>query len=228
MIDLYYWPTPNGHKIPIMLEECGLPYEVHPINMLKGDQFDPDYLKINPNNKIPTIVDRDGPGGKPYAVFESGAILMYLAEKTGKFWPADMAKRYDIIQWTVFQVASLGPLFGQCGHFLRYAPEKIPYAIDRYWSETKRLYRVLDKRLADRAYLADEYSIADMATYPWIKINYFHDINIDDYPNVARWRDRVGARPAVVKGCALLEDVMKLGNPDKDAFDNLFNKQKTV
>jgi GST-like protein len=228
MIDLYYWPTPNGHKIPIMLEECGLPYQVHPVNMLKGDQFKPEYLKLNPNNKIPTIVDRDGPGGKPYAVFESGAILMYLAEKTAKFWPADMARRYDIIQWTIFQVASLGPLFGQCGHFLRYAPEKIPYAIDRYWNETKRLYRVMDRRLADRDYLAGDYSIADIATYPWIKINWFHNIEIDDYPNVKRWRERVGVRPAVIKGCALLEDVMKLGDPDKDAFDNLFNKQKTV
>jgi GST-like protein len=228
MIDLYYWPTPNGHKIPIMLEECGLPYTVHPVNMLKGEQFDPAYLKLNPNNKIPTIVDRDGPGGKPYTVFESGAILMYLAEKTGKFWPQDMAARYQVIQWTVFQVANVGPMFGQCGHFLRYAPEKFPYAIDRYQSETKRLYRVMDKRLAEVEYLAGAYSIADIATYPWVKINWFHEIDIDAYPNVRRWRDAVGARPAVMKGCALLDDVMKLGNPDQEAFDNLFTRQKTV
>ncbi len=228
MIDLYYWPTPNGHKIPIMLEECGLAYETHPINMLKGDQFDPEYLKINPNNKIPSIVDRDGPGGKPYAVFESGAILMYLAEKTGKFMPTDMAGKYDVIQWTVFQVANVGPMFGQCGHFLQYAPEKIQYGIDRYQNETKRLYRVMNKRLAEKEYLAGDYSIADMATYPWVKIYPFHQIDIEDYPHVKRWREAVGARPAVIKGCALLENVMKLGNPDKEAFDNLFNKQKTV
>ena len=228
MIDLYYWPTPNGHKIPIMLEECGLPYTVHPINMLKGDQFDPAYLKINPNNKIPAIVDRDGPGGQPYTVFESGAILLYLAEKTGKFMPKDTVGRFDVVQWTIFQVANVGPMFGQCGHFFQYAPEKIPYAADRYWNETKRLYRVMDKRLADHEYLAGDYSIADMATYPWVKIYEFHHIAIDDYPNVKRWRVAVGARPAVIKGCAVLEDVMKLGNPDKEAFDNLFNKQKTI
>jgi GST-like protein len=228
MIDLYYWPTPNGHKIPIMLEECGLAYEVHPIDMLKGEQFAPDYLKINPNNKIPAIVDHDGPGGKPFRVFESGAILIYLAEKTGKFMPADAAGRSEVIQWTIFQVASVGPMFGQCGHFLRYAPEKFPYAIDRYKSETERLYRVMNKRLGEVAYLAGDYSIADIATYPWVKINWFHEIDIEAYPHVKRWRDAVGARPAVQKGCALLEDVMKLGNPDKEAFDNLFTKQKTV
>ena len=205
MIDLYYWPTPNGHKIPIMLEECGLAYKTHPINMLKGDQFDPAYLALNPNNKIPTIVDQDGPGGKPYKVFESGAILMYLAEKTGMFMPREMAARFEVLQWTIFQVANVGPMFGQCGHFMQYAPKKIQYGIDRYQNETKRLYRVMDKRLS-----------------------IVHDINIDEYPHVKRWREAVGSRPAVIKGCALLEDVMKLGNPDKEAFDNLFNKQKTV
>ena len=228
MIDLYYWPTPNGHKIPIMLEECGLAYKTHPINMLKGDQFDPAYLALNPNNKIPTIVDQDGPGGKPYKVFESGAILMYLAEKTGMFMPREMAARFEVLQWTIFQVANVGPMFGQCGHFMQYAPKKIQYGIDRYQNETKRLYRVMDKRLSIVPYLAGDYSIADMATYPWVKINHFHDINIDEYPHVKRWREPVGARPPVIKGCALLEDVMKLGNPDKEAFDNLFNKQKTV
>jgi GST-like protein len=228
MIDLYYWPTPNGHKIPIMLEECELPYEVHPINMLKGDQFDPEYLKINPNNKIPTIVDRDGPGGKPFPVFESGAILIYLAEKTGRFMPKDAAGRSEVIQWTIFQVANVGPMFGQCGHFRRYAPEKIQYGIDRYKTETERLYRVMNKRLGVEEFLAGRYSIADMATYPWVKINDFHEIDIDAYPNVKRWRETVGARPAVQKGCAVLADVMILGNPDKEAFNNLFTRQKSV
>jgi GST-like protein len=229
MIDLYYWPTPNGHKIPIMLEECGLDYKVHPVNMLKGDQFKPKYLKLNPNNKIPTIVDRDGPGGKPFTVFESGAILIYLAEKTGKFMPKDPAGRSEVIQWTIFQVANVGPMFGQCGHFLRYAPKKIPYAINRYKTETERLYRVMDKRLKTQPYLAGKkYSIADMATYPWVKIEWFHKIDIKQYPNVSKWRDRVAARPAVQRGVTLLEDIMKLGNPDKEAFKNLFTKQKSV
>lgn len=225
MIDLYYWPTPNGHKVPIMLEECGLEYEVHGINMLKGDQFDEAFLKINPNNKIPAIVDRDGPGGQPYTVFESGAILLYLAEKTKKFIPEDPAGRFDTIQWLFFQMANVGPMFGQCGHFLQYAPERIQYGIDRYQGETKRLYRVMDKRLGEVEYLAGDYSIADMATYPWVKINHFHEIEIDEYPNVKRWREDVGSRPSVVAGCAVLEDVMKLGDPDDEAFDNLFNKQ---
>ena len=229
MIDLYYWPTPNGHKIPIMLEECGLKYEVHPINMLKGDQFTPAYLKINPNNKIPAIVDRKGPGGKPFKVFESGAILLYLAEKTGKFLPKSPAARYDVIQWVIFQVANVGPMFGQCGHFLRYAPEKFPYSINRYKNETERLYRVMDKRLSKTKFLGgNTYSIADMATYPWVKINDFHEIDLDKYPNVKRWRKVVGARPAVKRGCAVLEDVMILGNPDKEAFKNLFTRQKTI
>jgi GSH-dependent disulfide-bond oxidoreductase len=161
MIDLYYWPTPNGHKIPIMLEECELAYEVHPINMLKGDQFDPEYLKLNPNTKIPTIVDRDGPGGKPFPVFESGAILIYLAEKTGRFMPMDTTGRSEVIQWTIFQVANVGPMFGQCGHFLRYAPEKIQYGIDRYKAETERLYRVMNKRLGAEEFLAGRYSTRD-------------------------------------------------------------------
>jgi GST-like protein len=194
--------------------------------MLKGEQFDPAYLELNPNNKIPTIVDRDGPGGKRYTVFESTAILIYLAEKTGRFMPTDAEARYEVMQWVIFQAANIGPMFGQCGHFLRYAPERIPYAVDRYHNETKRLYRVLDKRLREREFLAGEYSIADMATYPWIRINWFHEIDIDGYPHVKRWRDMVGHRQAVQKGCALLEDVMKLGNPDDEAFQNLFERQK--
>jgi len=229
MIDLYYFPTPNGQKIPIMLEECGLEYETHIINMLKGDQFEPEFLAINPNNKIPAIVDRDGPGGQPYKMFESGVILIYLAEKTGKFLPADPVGRYDTIQWLMFQKANVGPMFGQCGHFLQYAPEKFPYAIDRYQSETQRLYRVMNKRLAENAFLAGpDYSIADMATYPWVKINFFHEIDIDEYPNVKRWREDIEARPATMRGVTLKEDIMKLGDPDEEGFDNLFNKQKTI
>ena len=226
MIKLYYWPTPNGHKIPIMLEECGLEYEVFPVNMLKGEQFEKDYLRINPNNKIPAIVDTDGPSGESISIFESGAILLYLAEKTAKFIPSSPAKRLDVIQWLFFQVANVGPMFGQCGHFLQYAPERVDYGIDRYQTETKRIYRVMDKKLGDTKYLAGDYSIADMATYPWVKINYFHEIDIDNYPNVKKWRDDVGSRPAVVKGCGLLEDVMKLGDPDDEAFKNLFDRQK--
>ena len=226
MIKLYYWPTPNGHKIPIMLEECGLEDEVFPVNMLKGEQFEEDYLRINPNNKIPAIVDTDGPSGESISIFESGAILLYLAEKTAKFIPSSPAKRLDVIQWLFFQVANVGPMFGQCGHFLQYAPERVDYGIDRYQTETKRIYRVMDKKLGDTKYLAGDYSIADMATYPWVKINYFHEIDIDNYPNVKKWRDDVGSRPAVVKGCGLLEDVMKLGDPDDEAFKNLFDRQK--
>ena len=226
MIELYYWPTPNGHKIPIMLEETGLPYEVHPVNMLRGEQFEPDFLKISPNNKIPAIVDRDGPGGEPMAVFESGAILQYLAEKTGQFMPAEARGKYQVLQWLNFQVASVGPMFGQCGHFLGYAPEKIPYAIDRYRNETLRLYGVMDRRLADVPYLAGEYSIADMATYPWVHVRWFHEIDIDEFSHVKRWYETVGERPAVKAGCALLEDEMKIGDPDDEAREALFGSQQ--
>ncbi|MBP01413.1 MAG: glutathione S-transferase [Rhodospirillaceae bacterium] len=226
MIDLYYWPTPNGHKVPIMLEECRLEYNVKPINMLKGDQFETEYLKLNPNNKIPTIVDHNGPGGVVYPVFESGAILLYLADKEKKFIPEDEAGRFETIQWLFFQMANIGPMFGQCGHFLQYAPERIQYGVDRYQGETQRLYRVLDKRLGDVEYIAGAYSIADMAIFPWVKINYFHEINIDDYPNVKNWRKKVGDREAVIAGCKLLEESMKLGDPDEEGFNNLFKKQK--
>ena len=226
MIDLYYWPTPNGHKVPIMLEECRLEYNVKPINMLKGDQFETEYLKLNPNNKIPTIVDHNGPGGVVYPVFESGAILLYLADKEKKFIPEDEAGRFETIQWLFFQMANIGPMFGQCGHFLQYAPERIQYGVDRYQGETQRLYRVLDKRLGDVEYIAGAYSIADMAIFPWVKINYFHEINIDDYPNVKNWRKKVGDREAVILGCKLLEESMKLGDPDEEGFNNLFKKQK--
>jgi GST-like protein len=226
MIDLYYWPTPNGHKIPIMLEETGLDYNVIPINMLKGEQFTAEFLAISPNNKIPAIVDQDGPDGRPISVFESGAILQYLAEKTGRFMPSDMRNRYEVIQWLTFQVAAVGPMFGQCGHFMGYAPEKIPYAMDRYQNETLKLYGVMDKRLAEVDYLAGEYSIADMATYPWVRVRWLHEIDIDQFPAVKDWYERVGARPAVQTGCALLEDSEKIGDPDDEAREALFGSQQ--
>lgn len=228
MIDLYYWPTPNGHKASIMLEEVGLDYQVKPVNILKGDQFDPDFIAISPNNRMPVIVDHDGPGGDAYPVFESGAILMYLAEKTGQFWPADTAERYRVIQWLMFQMGNVGPLFGQCGHFLGYAPEKIPYAIERYHGETVKLYGVMDKRLADTAYLAGEdYSLADIATYPWCMpvIRDLHQIDIDQFPHVKRWIESIAARPAVQRGVALLADAMKIGDPDDEAREALFGKK---
>ena len=224
MIDLYYWPTPNGHKIPIMLEETGLPYRVRPVNMLRGEQFRPAFLRINPNNKIPAIVDGDGPGGKPYALFESGAILQYLAEKSGQLLPYDVAGRYTVIQWLTFQVANVGPMFGQCGHFLGYAPRRIPYAIDRYRNETLRLYGVMDRRLAKAAYLAGDYSIADIATWPWVHVRWLHRIDLDAFPHVRRWYEAIAARPAVQRGIAVLADQMKIGNPDAKAREALFGR----
>jgi GSH-dependent disulfide-bond oxidoreductase len=226
VIDLYYWPTPNGHKIPIMLEETGMPYRVKPVNMLRGEQFRPAFLKINPNNKIPAIVDREGPGGKPFALFESGAILQYLAEKSGQFMPRATRDRYTVIQWLTFQVAGVGPMFGQCGHFLGYAPRKIQYAIDRYRNETLRLYGVMDRRLGDVEYLAGKYSIADIATWPWVHVRWLHKIDLAQFPNVQRWYDTIGARPAVQRGVAVLGEKMKIGNPDRKAREALFGKQQ--
>src|SRR5436190_1168880 len=168
MIDLYYWPTPNGWKITIFFEESGVPYRVVPVNIGKGEQFTPEFLKISPNNRMPAIVDPDGPDGEPISLFESGAILVYLGEKTGQFLPREPRGRYDVLQWLMFQMGGIGPMFGQAGHFRRYAPEKIPYAIERYTNESKRLLRVLDGRLADRPFVAGEYSIADMAIFPWV------------------------------------------------------------
>jgi GST-like protein len=224
LIDLYYWPTPNGHKIPIMLEECGLEYRVKPVNMLRGEQFKPAFLRINPNNKIPAIVDREGPGGEPFALFESGAILQYLAEKTGKFMPRERRRRYTVIQWLTFQVAGIGPMFGQCGHFLGYAPRKIRYAIDRYRNETLRLYGVMDRRLRDERYLAGDYSIADMATWPWIRVRWLHHIELAEFPHVARWYADIEARPAVQRGIAVLGKREKIGNPDAKAREALFGR----
>jgi GST-like protein len=203
MIDLYTWTTPNGRKASVMLEECGLPYTVHKIDIGKGDQFKPEFLAVNPNGKIPAIVDKDGPGGKPISVFESGAILIYLAEKTGKFMPADPRGRYAVLQWLMFQMGGVGPMFGQAHHFIRFAPEKVPYGIERYSKETRRLYGVMDRRLGEAAYLAGDYSIADIATYPWVARHEYHEVKLEDFPNVKRWFDAISARPAVAKGMAI-------------------------
>jgi len=200
MIDLYTWGTPNGRKVSIMLDEIALPYRVHKIDISKGDQFKPEFVAINPNSKIPAIVDSEGPGGKPLTLFESGAILIYLAEKTGKLLPKDPATRYVTLEWLMFQMGGVGPMFGQVHHFLRAAPEPVPYAIERYGKETRRLYGVLDARLGKSAYLAGEYSIADIATYPWVARHEWHKVALGDFPNVERWYKAIGARPAVVSG----------------------------
>jgi len=203
MIDLYTWGTPNGRKASIALEELALPYKVHPIDIGKGDQFKPEYLAINPNGKIPSIVDPDGPDGKPISVFESGAILIYLAEKTGKLLPKDARGRSVAIQWLMFQMGGVGPMFGQAHHFRRFAPEKIPYAVDRYTNETKRLYGVLDRRLKDAEFLAGDYSIADIATYPWVARHEWQGVSLTEFPSVKRWFDALSARPAVARGMAV-------------------------
>jgi GST-like protein len=203
MIDLYTWGTPNGKKVSIMLEECALPYTLHKINIGKDDQFAPDYLRINPNGKIPSIVDSEGPGGKSIAMMESGAILIYLAEKTGKFLSTDAAGRYKALEWLMFQMGGVGPMFGQTHHFLRAAKEQVPYAIARYTTEKDRLYGVLNKRLGEAEYLAGDYSIADIATYPWVSRFEWHNTKLADYPNVDRWFKAIGARPAVQKGMAV-------------------------
>ena len=202
MIDLYTWRTPNGKKASIMLEEIGLPYDVHPVNLGKKEQFKPEYLAINPNNKIPSIVDREGPGGKPYTLFESGAILMYLAEKTGKLMPKETGLRYQVVQWLMFQMGGVGPMFSQANHFLR-AQEKIPYAMERFGGETRRLYAVLEKRLGAAEYLAGDYSIADVAAYPWVARYEWHQVNLEEFPNVNRWFKTVGSRAAVQRGMAV-------------------------
>ena len=211
MIDLYYWTTPNGHKITIFLEEAGLPYRMVPVNISRGEQFKPEFLLISPNNRIPAIVD-DAPatGGRPVSVFESGAILQYLAEKTGKFLPKDLHGRVEVMQWLFWQMGGLGPMAGQNHHFGQYAPEKIPYAIERYAKETNRLYGVLDKRLADREFVAGDYSIADMASYPWIVPWKRQGQDIEDFPHVKRWLDAIYARDAVKRAYAKAKEV----NPD--------------
>ena len=203
MIDLYTWTTPNGRKVSIMLEECSLPYRAHRIDIGKGDQYKPEFIAVSPNSKIPAIVDAQGPDGKPIGMFESGAILVYLAGKTGKFLPASVRGKYEALQWLMFQMGGIGPMFGQTHHFLRAAPEPVPYAIERYSKETRRLYGVLDKRLAEAPFLATEYSIADIATYPWVARHDWHKVELGDFPNVKRWYDGVGSRPAVARGMAV-------------------------
>jgi GST-like protein len=209
MIDLYYWTTPNGHKITLFLEEAGLPYRIHPINIGKDEQFQPHFLKISPNNRIPAIVDHTpSDGGEPLSLFESGAILLYLAEKTGRFLPQDLRGRQECLQWLFWQMGGLGPMAGQNHHFNRFAPEKLPYAIQRYVKETARLYGVLDKRLADRTYVAgSEYSIADMAIYPWIDRHPWQEQNLDDFPNLKRWYQAIKDRPATIRAYALVEQI---------------------
>ncbi|ODU41554.1 glutathione S-transferase N-terminal domain-containing protein [uncultured Aquimonas sp.] len=203
MLDLYYWPTPNGHKITLMLEECGLDYRIVPVDIGSGAQFEPDFLKIAPNNRMPALVDHaPAGGGAPLSLFESGAILLYLAEKTGRFLPADLRGRHEVLQWLFWQMAGLGPMLGQNHHFNVYAPEKIPYAIDRYVRETARLYGVLDRRLADRAFIAGDYSIADMACYPWIVPHERQGMRLADFPNLQRWFESIAARPATIAAYA--------------------------
>jgi GST-like protein len=200
MIDLYTWTTPNGRKVSIMLEELALPYRVHPVNIGQGEQFKPEYVKINPNSKIPSIVDPEGPDGEPMTMMESGAILIYLAGKTGKLLPASVRDRYVALQWLMFQMGGVGPIFGQVHHFLRAAKEPVPYAIARFTRETRRLYGVLNDRLKDRAFLADGYSVADIATYPWVARYEWHKTDLNDFPHVKRWFDAISARPAVQRG----------------------------
>lgn len=222
MIDLYTWPTPNGHKVHIMLEECELPYNVIAIDIGAGDQFEPSFLEISPNNKMPAMVDQDGPGGKPISIFESGAILQYLAEKTGKFMSSEARKRVEVLEWLMFQMGGIGPMLGQAHHFLQYAPEKIEYAMRRYANEANRLYDVCDRRLRDHDYLAGEYSIADMAVFPWLRSADKQGVNIDDYKNVKRWFDTINARPAVERALEVLADRRRAGPMDEKTKETLF------
>lgn len=200
MIDLFTWTTPNGRKVSIMLEELGLAYTVHPVDIRKGEQFRPEFIAINPNSKIPAIIDQDGPDGVAMPIFESGAILIYLAEKTGRLLATEKHARSEALQWLMFQMGGVGPMFGQTHHFLRAAPEPVPYGIERYTKETRRLYGVLDKRLGQESYLARTYSIADIATFPWVARHEWHKVDLAEFPNVARWYAAVAARPAVLRG----------------------------
>jgi len=224
MIEVYSWPTPNGHKVHIMLEECGLPYRVHAVDIGAGEQFAPEFLAISPNNKIPAITDPEGPDGEPISLFESGAILLYLAGKTGQFLPAGTSARYEMLQWLMFQMGGVGPMLGQAHHFRIYAPEKIPYAIDRYTNEAKRLYAVMNRRLARSRYLGGaEYSIADMAVFPWLRSWKNQGIDWDDYPHLKGWFDEIAARPAVVRAVEVLADRRRPVTDDK-AREVLFGK----
>lgn len=226
-IELHFWPTPNGHKISIMLEECGLAYRVRFVDINKGDQFKPEFLAISPNNRIPAIVDPDGPGGAPISIFESGAILQYLGRKSGRFYPAGERERTEVDQWLFWQVGGLGPMAGQCHHFRNYAPEKIPYGIDRYTNEVARLYGVMNKRLDGRAHLAGEFSIADIACYTWARLWRNQGQDLGQFPHLAAWLDRVSARDGVKRGLAVGRDEASRTNiaTDKQAQAVLFNQK---
>lgn len=229
MIDLHYWTTPNGHKITIFLEEAGLAYNLIPVNIGAGEQFNPAFLKIAPNNRIPAIVDHaPGDGGAPVSLFESGAILVYLAEKTGRFMAGDMRGRAETLQWLFWQMGGLGPMAGQNHHFNRYAPEKIPYAMERYTKETNRLYGVLNKRLADREFMAGPYSIADMASYPWIVPHEAQGQNLADFPHLKRWFESIGARPAVKRAYAVAERIKSPPTMSEEAKKVLFGQTAAV
>jgi GST-like protein len=227
-IDLYYWPTPNGKKVAIFLEEAGLPYNLAPIDITAGDQFDEDFLKISPNNKMPAIVDPEGPDGEPISVFESGAILIYLAEKTGEFLRPSPREKYQMLQWLMFQVSSVGPMLGQAHHFRGYAPEEIPYAIDRYTNEASRLYGVMNRRLSEVEYfVGDEYSIADMAIYPWVASHERQGQKLEDFLNLSRWYEAVEARPAVRRAMEVGEELRRpIEDLDEEARDVLFGGKR--
>ena len=229
MIDLYSWPTPNGHKIHIMLEECGLPYKAIPVNIGTGDQFDPAFLKFSPNNKMPAIIDSDGPDGAPISIFESGAILIYLAEKTGQFMPDASAprNRYRVLEWLMFQMGGVGPMLGQAHHFRNYAPERIQYAYDRYTNEAGRLYGVIDRRLGESAYLAgDDYTIADIATFPWLRSYENQGQKLEDFPNLKQWFEGIAARPAVLRGVEVLAGHRRQGGMSEEEKKVLFGDQQ--
>jgi GST-like protein len=226
MIEVYSWPTPNGHKVHIMLEECRLAYRVHPVDIGAGDQFAPDFLAISPNNKIPAITDADGPDGAPISLFESGAILLYLAGKTGKLLPGDVRGKYEVLQWLMFQMGGVGPMLGQAHHFRIYAPEKIDYAIDRYTNEARRLYSVINKRLAHSTYLGGhDYSIADVAVFPWLRSWKNQGVEMGDYPHLRGWFDEIAKRPAVQRGVEVLAGVRKPLTDDK-AREALFGQRQ--
>lgn len=223
MIDLYTWPTPNGHKVHIMLEELELPYNVIPINIGQGDQFKPEFLKISPNNKMPAMVDPDGPGGEPISIFESAAMLLYLAEKTGQFMPGDMRGRYAVMQWLMFQMGSVGPMLGQAHHFRVYAPEKIQYAFDRYTKEAGRIYNVINTRLKESPWLAgEEYTIADIASYPWLRSHERQGQDLNDFPYLKKWYEAIEARPAVQRGVEVLSSDRRQGGLSDKERENMF------
>jgi GST-like protein len=226
VIDLHYWPTPNGWKVSIMLEELGLPYRIVPVNIGRGEQFKPEFLAISPNNRMPAIVDHEPPGGGPaVSIFESGAILQYLAEKTGRFIPTEVRGRFEVMQWLFWQMGGLGPMAGQAHHFRQYAPEKIPYSIDRYTREVARLYGVMNKRLEDREFLAGDYSIADMACWPWVVPYERQGQKLEDFPNLERWFELVKARPAVQRGFDAGKELRTANELDAKAREVLFGKK---